>query len=76
MSNNILLRVTEYFSSDVECLGLWKPENLADVYFPLTFDVGQPGKEATVCFHTLVATPEGLRAFHASIAGRFRTEPC
>ncbi|MEM8609623.1 MAG: Imm8 family immunity protein [Myxococcota bacterium] len=48
-------------SSDVEIFW-WEPETLADVYFQLALEIGEPDTVGQHLFYVTVATPEGLRA--------------
>jgi hypothetical protein len=56
----VRLRIKSIDSTDV-AVDLWRPESLADVYFPLDLEIGLAGAESASVFQVMVATPEGLR---------------
>ena len=61
MTNNIKLKVQDFYSPDIE-VHSWEPEAPESVRFLLELEIGEAGDEKRDLFQVLVATPEGLRA--------------
>lgn len=59
----IELNILGFSSTDVSDLRGWKPNERAEVFFPLCIEVGERGKSGGNLFQVVVATPEGIRSF-------------
>ncbi len=68
---NIEIEIQNFFSSDIDEIENWKPQNDSDVYYNLEIEIGEKDEVGGNLFQIEVGTPEGVRKCRESISGIF-----